>query len=221
MPRSSRQLALPLPRRGGKRAGAGRKTTGARPGVSHKSRPRFDKTGVAHVTLRVARHVWSLRSQRCYRAIERCLVQARGRLGLRVIHFSVLGNHLHLVVEADGSRALSRGMQGLNIRIAKAVNGVMGAHGGVFADHYHARLLATPSEVVNVIAYVLDNHVHHYGGVPARNPFSSAACRNDAALAAPTTWLLRSGWKRARRAPHWLLRELERGGERSQPATSA
>src|SRR5438876_1449634 len=39
----------------------------------------------------------------------------------RLIEFSVLGNHLHrlhLLVEADSSLALSRGMQGLNVRFA-------------------------------------------------------------------------------------------------------
>ena len=74
----------------------------------------------------------------------------------------MLGNHLHLVVEADGGAVFSRGMQGLDIRIARAVNRVMKARGRVFADDYHARLLGTPTEVVNAIAYVLGNRVHHY-----------------------------------------------------------
>lgn len=208
MPRASRQLPLPLPGRGGKRPGAGRKPKGDSPGVSHKARPHFDKPSVAHVTLRVANHVWSLRSRRCFGPIEECLEQARGRLGLRVVHFSVLGNHLHLVVEADGSRALSRGMQGVAIRLAKAVNGVMEARGRVFADHYHARLLGTPTEVVNAIAYVLDNHAHHYPGAAGRDRFSSAG--SQAAVAAPTTWLLRAGWRRARRVPLRVREELER-----------
>ncbi|HEY6908984.1 MAG TPA: hypothetical protein VI356_06425 [Myxococcales bacterium] len=41
--------------------------------------------------------------------IEECLAAARQRFGLRVIEFTVLGNHLHLIVEADGDEALSRG----------------------------------------------------------------------------------------------------------------
>ena len=169
--------------------------------------------GLTHVTMRVANHVWNLRSRRSFGAIRACLAAARGRLGLRVVHFSVLGNHLHLVVEADGSAALSRGMQGLNIRIAKAVNRVMKARGRVFADHYHARLLATPTEVVKAIAYVLDNHVHHYGGAAGRDPFSSAGGCERPALASPETWLLRAGFRRARNAPHWVMGELERSAQ--------
>ncbi|HZX94053.1 MAG TPA: hypothetical protein VFE90_06025, partial [Myxococcales bacterium] len=67
----------------------------------------------------MADHVWNLRSRRCFKVLEACVAAALGRSGLRVIDFTVLGNHLHLLVEADSSRALSRGMQGLCIRIAK------------------------------------------------------------------------------------------------------
>src|SRR5438552_8044085 len=55
---------------GGKRKGAGR-PRGER--VSHHQRPRFAKQTPAHVTLRVRRHVWNLRSRRAYRRIAECL----------------------------------------------------------------------------------------------------------------------------------------------------
>ena len=201
-----RQLALELPRRGGKRPRAGRKPKGRRALVSHHSRPRFEKPAAVQVTLRVAGHVWNLRSRRCFETIEACLEAARERFGLRVIEFTVLGNHLHLVVEADSDQALSRGMQGLNIRIAKALNRMMDEEGRVFADHYHSRMLRTPTELVNAIAYVLGNAAHHYG---ERGPdrFSSRAydpLHRHKVLSHPRTWLLRSGWRRARTLPQWL-----------------
>jgi REP element-mobilizing transposase RayT len=56
---------------------------------------------------------------------------------MRLIEFSVMGNHLHLIVESDDSRA----MQGRNIRIAKALNRMMGPKGRVFADRFHSSLL--------------------------------------------------------------------------------
>jgi len=120
--------------------------------VSHRARPRFDKPTPVLVTLRVDWHVWNLRSRRCFRAIAACFERSLGRFGLRLIEFSVLGNHLHLIVEADDTESLSRGMQGLSVRVAKALNRVMGSRGRVFADHYHARLLGTPTELVNAIA---------------------------------------------------------------------
>jgi putative transposase len=197
------QLSLSLPSRGGRRRGAGRKPKGEKVLVSHKPRPRFETPAAVHVTLRVALHVWNLRSRRCFRVIETSLEEARDRFGLRVIEFSVLGNHLHLVVEADSSNALSRGMQGLNIRIAKALNLLMRTKGSVFADHYHPRLLRTPTELVNAIAYVLRNAEHHYGS-RGPDPYSSAACDRRRLLSHARAWLLCTGWRRARRVPQWL-----------------
>src|SRR6266849_35955 len=143
MLRNARQLEFPS--HGGRRANAGR-PKGDR--VSHSARPRFETAVALHVTLRVAAHVWNLRSARAFRRLRSCFEKSRGRFGLRLIHFSVLGNHLHLIVEADSSEALSRGMQGLSIRIAKALNRLMSRHGRVLSDHYHSRLLRTPTELV-------------------------------------------------------------------------
>src|SRR5216683_1950185 len=189
----ARPRQLEFPSHGGRRPGAGR-PKGDR--VSHDARPQFEKALPVLVTLRVAGHVWNLRSSRCYRRIRSAFAASRGRFGLRLIEFSVMGNHLHLVVEADSNEALAQGMQGLNIRIAKALNRVMGRRGRVFADHYHARLLRTPAELVNAIGYVLGNAEHHYGNAGS-DPYSSAHARD--LLVAPTGWLLRTGWHRAKR----------------------
>jgi putative transposase len=202
------QLALKLPHRGGKRRGAGRKPKAHRPQVSHKARPRFAKPSAVHVTLRAGPHVWNLRSRRCFRLIEASLTDARERFGLRVIEFTVLGNHLHLLVEADSDVSLSRGMQGLGVRMAKALNRLMGRHGSVFADHYHSRVLLTPTEVVKALAYVLGNYAHHFGGAPSRDSFSSGAYATSTrrrVLSVPVGWLLRVGWRRARCVPDWLV----------------
>src|SRR5258706_9895478 len=187
-----RQLSLELPMRGGKREGAGRKPKGRRALVSHKARPKFEKPAAVHVTLRVADHVWNLRSRRAFRLLEQCLADALGRFGLRIIQFSVMGNHIHLIVEADSSVALSRGMQGLCIRIAKALNRLMDRSGTVFSDHFHSRTLKTPTELVNAIGYVLGNHAHHFGETAEVDRFSSAALpadRRDRVLGRPKTWL--------------------------------
>jgi len=198
-------MELLLPQRGGKRKGAGRKrAVGRRARGSHKARPHFDRPAAVLVTLRVADYVWNLRSARSFRLFEQCLADALGRFGLRIIQFAVMGNHVHLIVEADSSESLSRGIQGLSIRIAKALNRLMDRSGTVFSDHFHSRILKTPTELVTAIAYVLDNHAHHFGGTATRDRFSSAALPSDRCeriLAQPRTWLLRAGWRRAHRVP--------------------
>ena len=159
--------------------------------------------------MRMRWNVWNLRSRRCYRLIHACFLKARGRFAARLIEYSVQGNHLHLIIEADDSGALTKAMQGLAIRIAKALNRLMNRGGRVFSDHFHSRILKTPAELVNAIAYVLGNHAHHFGetGPGAVDRYSSAALapeRRERILSHPRTWLLRTGWRRAQSIPHWL-----------------
>jgi REP element-mobilizing transposase RayT len=193
--RQSRPRQLEFPKHGGRRDGAGRK-----PGnkVTHHARPAFTRPTPVHVTLRIENDIPSLRSSRRFAAIRRSFKAARGLHGLRLVHFTVLSNHLHLIVEADGSAALATGMQGLNVRLAKALNGVLARKGKVFADHYHGRLLLSPTEVRNALDYVQNNAQHHYGEKGA-DRFSSAAADAVELLARPLTWLLEVGWLRARR----------------------
>jgi REP element-mobilizing transposase RayT len=191
-----RQLKLVFRMHGGKRRGAGRKPNGSKPTVSHRSRPKFSKATPVHVTLRICDDVPSLRSSRRFAAVRRCFVEARGRFGLRLAEFTVLSNHLHLIVEADDDRALTRGVQGLCIRIAKAINALLERAGKTFADHYHARLLMTPTELCRAIRYVRENAAHHYEE-RGPDPCSSAASDAQEILVAPVGWLLRAGWRRA------------------------
>lgn len=191
-----RQLALHLPSHGGKRQGAGRKPKGGKALVSHAARPGFQRPTAAHVTLRIADDIPSLRSSRRFARIRKCFADSRGRFGMRLAEFTVLSNHLHLVVEADSSASLTRGMQGLCIRLAKALNAALSRCGRVFADHYHSRLLVTPTELCAVIRYLRSNATRHYGeGGP--DPFSSDDSAAGALLVAPVGWLLRAGWQRA------------------------
>jgi hypothetical protein len=60
---------------------------------------------------------------------------------MRLIHFSIQSSHIRMVVEARNARALSRGMQGLTVRIARRLNRLWGRTGAVFADRYHSRSL--------------------------------------------------------------------------------
>jgi putative transposase len=107
------------------------------------------------------------------------------RFGFRLVHYSVMGNHVHLIVEAPDRRALSRAMKGLGVRIARALNRVMKRSGQVVGDRYHAHILRTPSEVKRARNYLVTNARHHYGYVMS-DPYTSTR-----PLVAPRTWLLR------------------------------
>jgi REP element-mobilizing transposase RayT len=140
-----------------------------------------------------------LRGYRRFQAITAALRVAKERFGVRIIHFSVQGNHLHLLVEADNAQSLARGIQGLSIRLAKALNRLISRRGKVFADRYHAHVLETRREVAHALRYILENFRHHLREDVAprgADPCSSAAWLTlaitaDAPVVAARTWLLR------------------------------
>ena len=169
-----RQLAMKFRSWGGKRKGAGRKPKGTRAGVPHLTRSQPRRTP-AHVTMRVGGGRPSLRSSRSFRAIKEAFRKGKDRFGLRLIHFSVQGNHLHLLVEADDAVALARGMKGLSVRIARALNKAHGLQGQVFPDRFHSRALTSPRQVAYAMRYVLGNHMKHGVGGGGTDPYSSGA----------------------------------------------
>src|SRR5437868_5184319 len=183
--------------RGGYRSGAGRpKKPNA--GVPHARRPKLAARNPVHITARVRDEAARLRTRQCFRVVLGAIGAVRERDGFRVVHFTIQRNHLHLIVEARDAETLARGIQALSIRIARAINRVLGRSGKVFADRYHAHALKTPTEVANAIAYVLGNSKVHAARkglqvyADAVDPLSSAANRNY--VAEPQTWLLRIGW---------------------------
>ena len=142
MDHTTRQLALalrPPPRWGGRREGAGRKP-GARPRDPHRRRPALATRFPCHVTLRVRRNLPSLRTRRFVKELRRRLRPAREHRRFRLVHYSIQADHLHLIVEASGSRDLARGMKSIGARVARAVNRVLARRGPVLADRYHRRV---------------------------------------------------------------------------------
>ncbi|HVT09955.1 MAG TPA: transposase [Polyangia bacterium] len=155
-----------------------------------------------------------MRSPRRYGALEPAIASA-SRTDFRVVHFSVQGDHVHLIVEARDKVALSSGLRGLSIRAARALNRAACRSGPVWADRYHARDLSTPREVRHALCYVLHNSRKHGRPVVYVDPCSSARwfdgwrdhdpifdfAADPPPVARPRTWLLTTGWRR-----HGLLR---------------
>ena len=168
---------------GGKRPNAGRPPKGARSGVPHVRRESFDGTKYpVEVTLRVAPEAASLRRESMKQAIFDGVRASNARGWIGVTDFSILSNHLHLIVECADEKALARGMQGLKIRLAKAINRALGrSRGTVFPDRYHSRVLGSPTEVRNALLYVVNNQRKHLAerriGPPNDwiDPFSSGS----------------------------------------------
>ena len=201
----SRQGSVAFPHWGGARRGAGRKRSGERACVEHRARPTVASRHPVHVTLRFEAGLESLRRRRTQRVVRDALAAGAARFGLRLVQYSVQTNHVHLVCEAPDERALSRGMKGVCVRIARGLNALWGRVGRVIADRYHARVLKTPREVRNALAYVLQNARRHGIHLAGPDPCSSgrwfdgwkgARAAEGSPLPRARTWLLAVGWRR-------------------------
>jgi REP element-mobilizing transposase RayT len=206
------QQSFDLPTWGGARRGAGRKRRVGdlgeprRAQVPHRARQDVSRHHPVHVTLRMLERVWNLRSLRSFAIFDAAVRGVATRPDFRVVHFSVQRNHVHLVVEAAGSRALANGVRALSIRLARGMNALMGTRGPLLDGRYHAHVLRTPAEVRNALRYVIGNHASHAArrGEPLpgtfADPYASASPRSvgaqlglwaSPATAAARTWLLR------------------------------
>jgi REP element-mobilizing transposase RayT len=168
----------------------------------------------------------SLRSGKLVREVEKSFAAACERGRFRLVHYSIQRDHVHMIVEATGKHALACGMKSIAARVARAANRVFARRGRVLADRFHLRVLCTPREVRNALAYVLLNARRHLAKRghrplprPVIDPASSArwfrgwiqgrapVSHSPPSVAGPRTWLLCVGWRR-----HGLLDPAETPG---------
>jgi REP element-mobilizing transposase RayT len=208
--RKGLQRELEFPRHGGARPGAGRKPKGAVAGPSHAARPPTSARHPSLVTQRLCAGLRSLRQRAEFEVVRGAIAEAATRAGFRIVHFSVQTNHVHYVCEARDTRSLTSGMRSLGVMIARRLNALWKRTGPVFAERYHARALATPNEVRQALAYVLNNARKHGIQGDGVDPFRRGRGSMDGVLA------------RKRRAPAsatratmygtWRRRRLPRPG---------
>jgi hypothetical protein len=182
--------------------------------VHHVARPALSRHDPCLVTLRVRQGVPSLRRRSFLLELRPSLSRACEREDFRLVHYSVQRDHLHLIVEAEGTQALGRGMKAVGQRIAHAVHRAFGGRGAVLDGRYHLRILGSPRQVRNALAYVLLNARRHWRKRTGRTP----PVRLDEAssgrwfdgwtrplvhqatgppdVSPPRSWLLTAGWLR-------------------------
>lgn len=137
--------------RGGARKGAGRKRIHS-PGVAHTTRETVGRKTPCHVNFK---YRCSIRNKPCLRLLRRGIINAR-KQGLRILHYSLQSNHIHLIIEADNNQILSSGMRALTITFAKGLK-----MGRVQVERYHLHVLRGLRETRNAINYVLFNRQRH------------------------------------------------------------
>ncbi|MCC6808813.1 MAG: hypothetical protein IT381_15410 [Deltaproteobacteria bacterium] len=202
---ANRQIAERL---AGKKArdikrGPGRppKPPGAKKVAPHTPRPSLGSKSAVHVTLKLRRSAPNLRSRKKYALVKRAFSRfrlvspscprvetaadsAREGDGFRLVHFAVLGDHVHMLCEVDSAKWLARGVQKIAISLARSLNAASvreaggsldprdgsmsdrpGWIGPIFAERYHLHALATPREIAAYLEYLFTNAEKHFGTI--------------------------------------------------------
>jgi putative transposase len=190
-------------RRGGKRDGAGRKRKSERELVPHRVRDRVTRHQPVLVTTRLRAGLPNLRQERTLARLREVLAAGADRHGFRLVEYSLQSNHIHFLAEAPDQRVLARGVQGLLVRIARALNRIWGRTGRIVSDRYHVRVLKSPRAVRNALVYVLQNAKKHGARITGIDACSSGpwfrgwldrAPRQESPLLRAESWLLTTGW---------------------------
>ncbi|WPU63824.1 hypothetical protein [Peredibacter starrii] len=152
------KLNLDKGRYGGRRRGSGRKRVHSK-GVAHREREKVSHKTPLHINFKYRTNI---KNKTTLRLLKRAIINSRSH-GLRILHYSMQSNHIHLIVEAVSNEILTRGMRSLTITFAKGLK-----LGKVQTERYHLHVLKTLKETRNTIQYVLFNQQKHEKGTYSR-----------------------------------------------------
>ncbi len=167
-----------------------------------------------------------LRDRAIYAVVRAASVAAARQQAFRIVHLSIQHTHLHLIVEANDKAALARGMQSFQISVTRRINALIEQRGTrrrgrVFSDRYHLVVIRSPTQMRNVLSYVLGNWRKHGAdrGTPRAwliDPFATGFAFDGWKEAGKTLWPATEATSRlvVKAARSWVLTKGWRlGGE--------
>lgn len=153
------------------RKNAGRPAKNDR-GIRHTARPFLERSTSLHLTVKIRREKADLKNKSILLLLKRAIQRGR-RKGLKIIHYSLEYDHVHMLVEAEDNTTLGVGMQAFGVSLAKGINKIKKKAGEVYKHRYHFRKITSALELKRVMSYIFNNGVKHGTAQNVLNPFSS------------------------------------------------
>lgn len=147
-------------------------------GIRHISRERIFKPTSMHITIKVRKNKADIQSKKILKALHRAIFRARIH-GLRVIHYTLEYNHIHLLVEASGHKIMHKAMQAFGISFSKAINKIKQVNGHVYKHRHHLRKITSSIDLKNVLRYIFHNGIHHKRTYSLIDPYNSMAAEKN------------------------------------------
>jgi len=142
------------------------------PGIRHTERPVLTKSASLHLTVKIKRIKADLKNKSILSILKKAILNTR-KQGLRVIHYSLEFDHVHLLIEAENNLILAKGMQSFGVTFSKAINRLRKLKGGVYKHRYHFRRIVGARQLKNVLNYIFSNGVKHKTAKTIVNPYNS------------------------------------------------
>ena len=167
--RKGTQLKLTNPKNAGRPAIYDR-------GIRHIKREEIKGLRPLHLTLKLIRA--DIQNKIILKGLRYAIMRARLQ-GLRIIHYSLEHDHVHLYAESDNNETLGRAMKALGVTFAKRINRHFKKSGSCYKTRYHLRILRSATEVKNVLNYILKNGIKHKRTKSLIDPYNSAIVIHD------------------------------------------
>ena len=165
-PRTNTQLSFAKPKRAGRPAKVD-------VGIRHISREKLHRRSALHLTIKVRENKAEIKTKKILKALHHAIKRARLKR-LKIIHYTLEYNHIHLLAEATNNEILHQGMQALGISLSKAINKIKSLKGSVYKHRYHLKKINSRRQYKNVIHYILKNGIKHKRTSSIIDPYNSA-----------------------------------------------
>lgn len=147
-------------------------------GIRHISRDEIKRPTPLHLTIKIEKSKAGLKNKGILKILHHAIKKSR-LVGLKIIHYTLEFDHVHLLVEATDKVSTSKGMQSFGITFSKGINKIKNLKGRVFKTRYHYRKLNSAREIKNVLNYILGNSIKHKQSSSIITPYNSLLAVND------------------------------------------
>ena len=145
-------------------------------GIRHTRREEISRARPLHLTIKLIRA--DIQNKTILKGLRHAILRARLQ-GLRIIHYSLEHDHVHLYAESGNNKILAKGMKALGVSLVKKINRFCKTKGTCYKTRYHLRVLRSASEVKNVLNYILKNGIKHKRTNSVIDPYNSALVLHD------------------------------------------
>ena len=141
-------------------------------GIRHTARPFLKRPASLHLTIKVRKNKAEIKNKSVLKLLKHAIQNAR-RQGLRVVHYSLEYDHVHLLIEAENNTILGKGMQSFGVTMAKGINRLKKLKGSVYKHRYHFRMISSVRQLKYVMNYIFTNGMKHKRSNSIQDPFNS------------------------------------------------